>query len=304
MTDGGHSVAGDRAGALLGCAHCSLLALSLVLPGCSHGVTPVEEHRSVAEQDLAADAFKHGRLREAYDHVQRALKLNPDNGDASYLGAMVLLGFCAVDDTSTDCRFRDAEAFARKAMEANPEMRDAKNTLGVILVHERRFDEAIAVLKPLTEDLVYVSPESAWGNLGWAYLQRGNTDEAIEALSRSVALQPLFCVGQYRLGLAYEKKGDLPLARAALTRALDTDLPQCKRLQDAYGARARVLARQGHDVEARADLARCRDMGAQTPTGQKCAALLAAGGDPQAPSPAGHGGGDSRIPGPVHQTYQ
>src|SRR5262249_6868465 len=144
----------------------------------------------------------------------------------------------------------------------------------VILVHEGRHDEAIAVLKPLTEDLVYGSPESAWGNLGWAYLQRGSVDEAIEALTRSVALQPLFCVGQYRLGLAYEKKGDLALAREALTKAVDTDLPQCKRLQDAYGARARVLARQGLKDPARADLARCRDMGVQTPTGQKCAAEL------------------------------
>jgi Tfp pilus assembly protein PilF len=206
--------------------------------------------------------------------VQRALQLNPDNGDAAYLGALVMLGFCALDERSPDCRFKEAEVFARKAVEASPDLRDAKNALGVIFVHQQRYDEAIAVLKPLTEDLVYSSPESAWGNLGWAYLQRGSTDEALEALSRAVALQPLFCVGQYRLGLAYEKKGDLPLAREAFTKAVDTDLPQCKRLQDAYGARARVLARQGLKTEARADLERCRDMGAQTQTGQKCAAQL------------------------------
>lgn len=51
-------------------------------------------------------------------------------------------------------------------------------------------------------------------------------------------------------------------------------MPQCKRLQDAYGARARVLARQGLKDEARADLERCRDMGVQTQAGQKCAAQL------------------------------
>ena len=242
--------------------------------GCFRGATPAEEQRSISEQDLAADAFKHGRLREAFDHVQRALKLNPDNGEAAYLGAMVLLGFCALDETSTDCRYKEAEAFARKAVDNAPELRDAKNTLGVILVHEKRFDDAIAVLKPLTEDIVYASPESAWGNLGWAYLQRGSSQEAIDALQRAVAVQPLFCVGQYRLGLAYEKKGDLPLAREAFTKAVDTDLPQCKRLQDAYGARARVLARQGLKDHARADLERCRDMGVQTQTGQKCAIQL------------------------------
>jgi type IV pilus assembly protein PilF len=253
-----------------GCAVCGAGA-----SGCFHApATPAQEQQSIAEQDLGGDAFKNGRLREAFDHVQRALERNPDNGDAAYLGAVVLLGFCAADETSTDCRFKDAETFARKAIEASPDLRDARNTLGVILIHEQRFDEAIAVLKPLTEDLVYASPESAWGNLGLAYLQRGSTGEAIDALNRAVAVQPLFCVGQYRLGLAYEKKGDLPLAREAFTKAVDTDLPQCKRLQDAYGARARVLALQGLKEEARADLTRCRDMGVQTLAGRKCAAQL------------------------------
>jgi type IV pilus assembly protein PilF len=274
MTDGRHSAGADRRASIVSFVACALTACCAT-PGCFlHGVTAAEERQSVAEQDLAADDFKNGRLRPAFDHVQRALKLNPDNGEASYLGAMVLLGFCALDEKASDCRFKEAESFARKSIEVSPELRDAKNALGVILVHEARYAEAVAVLKPLTDDLVYNTPESAWGNLGWAYLLQGMTAEAIEALSRSVALQPLFCVGQYRLGLAYEKKGDLSLARDALTKAVDTDLPQCKRLQDAYDARARVLGRLGLKAEARADLERCRDMGVQTPTGQKCAAQL------------------------------
>ena len=276
MTDGRHSARDLRAGAaaaLLGSILCAGLT-----SGCLRSATPVEEQRSIAEQDLAADAFKNGRLREAFDHVQRSLKQNADNGEASYLGAMVLLGFCALDDKASDCRFKEAEVFARKAIERIAEgsaiLREARNALGVILVHEERFAEAISILKPLTEDLVYNSPESAWGNLGWAYLQQGSTPEAIDALSRAVAVQPLFCVGQYRLGLAYEKKGDLPLAREAFTKAVDTDLPQCKRLQDAYGARARVLAHLGLKSEARPDLERCREMGVQTSAGQQCAAQL------------------------------
>lgn len=233
-----------------------------------------DEQRSTAEYDLAGDAFKNRKLRDAIDHVQKALKLNPDNADAAYLGATILLAFCALDDKSPDCRLKEAEAYARKAIAAAPEHRDAKNALGVILVHVGKHDEAIKVLKPLTEDLVYASPESAWGNLGWAYLQRGSVDEALDALRRAVAVQPLFCVGQYRLGLAYEKKGDLGSARDAFTKAVETDQPQCKRLQDAFSARARVLARQGLRDEARADLERCRDLSRETPVGQKCAAQL------------------------------
>ncbi|AUX21063.1 hypothetical protein SOCEGT47_015410 [Sorangium cellulosum] len=255
----------------------SRFAFLPLLPAACGGAQPVaqaDETRALAEYDLARDAFQNGRLREALAHVERSLSLDEDNADAAYLGAVVLLGFCASDARSSDCRFDSAEKMARRALDANPEMRDAKNTLGVILVHQGRYDEAIAVLKPLTEDILYASPEKSWGNLGWAYLLEGRNDEAIDALRRAVAAQPLFCVGQYRLGLAYEKRGELDLAREAFTRAVETDQPECRRLQDAFDARARVAERKGLLDEARADLERCREIAATTPVGQRCAAQL------------------------------
>ncbi|WP_437959013.1 tetratricopeptide repeat protein [Sorangium sp. So ce119] len=273
--------AATRAGCIRGAAVVlslgSLLpfaSLSLAACGGAQPAAQASEARSVAEYDLARDAFQHGRLREALGHIEEALSLDEDNAEAAYLGAVILLGFCASDARSSDCRFDSAEKMARRALEANPEMRDAKNTLGVVLVHQGRYDEAIAVLRPLTEDILYASPEKSWGNLGWAYLLKGSNDEAIDALRRAVAAQPLFCVGQYRLGLAYEKRGELDLAREAFTRAVETDQPECKRLQDAFDARARVAEKRGLLDEARADLERCREIAATTPVGQRCAAQL------------------------------
>jgi type IV pilus assembly protein PilF len=283
MTDGQHSAAeksvpsrrkGARAAALLGYA-LAVASLGGAPAGCipTHGSSN-DEPRSTAEYDLGREAFQSQRLREALDHVQRALKMNEDNADAAYLGVTVMLAFCALDERSSDCRLPEAEKFARQAIASQPDHRDARNALGVILIQEHRYDEAIAVLKPLTEDMIYGSPEKSWGNLGWAYLQRGSTEEAIDALRRAVAVQPLFCVGQYRLGLAFEKKGDLGAAREALTRALDTDRPECKRLQDAFSARARIAGKQGQRDDARADLMKCREIGADTPVGQRCAVEL------------------------------
>jgi Tfp pilus assembly protein PilF len=83
-------------------------------------------------------------------------------------------------------------------------------------------------------------------------------------------------VGNYRLGLAYEKKGELPLAQEALTKALETDRPECQKLQDAFAARARVVNRLGLRDQARADLERCRDIAAATPLGKRCAAEVTA----------------------------
>jgi Tfp pilus assembly protein PilF len=277
MTDGRNrtatrALAQTMRGAAIACLLATGTSAACSAPQPRTGST---DARALAEYDLARDAFEHGRLREALGHVEAALRIDEENPDVHYLGAVILLQFCALDEASTDCRFSEAERHARAALAAAPDMRDAKNVLGVILVHEKRYDEAVALLKPLAEDILYASPEKAWGNLGWAYLMRGNTDEAIDALRRALAAQPLFCVGNYRLGLAYEKKGELNLAQEALTKAVETDRPECQRLQDAYAARARVLGRLNKTDDAHADLVRCRDVAPQTPTGKRCAAQLA-----------------------------
>ena len=69
--------------------------------------------------------------------------------------------------------------------------------------------------------------------------------------------------------------GEYKSAREALSRALQTDRPQCKGLQDAYLARARVSLQAGDKKSARADLERCRDLARDNQTGHDCSSKLA-----------------------------
>ncbi len=119
-----------------------------------------------------------------------------------------------------------------------------------------------------------MTPWDAWGNLGWAYLEQGRSDQAIQALRRSVAAEPRFCVGNYRLGLALEKKGDLPAAREAFSRAVETNRPECHALQDAFEARARVNSKSKNCDLAKGDWEKCREISADSPAGQRCLASL------------------------------
>jgi tetratricopeptide (TPR) repeat protein len=161
------------------------------------------------------------------------------------------------------------------ALAAKSDFREAKNTLGVVLIQQKKYDEAIAVLQPLADDILYQTPENAWGNLGLAYLEKGDLDRAIEAFRRCVAAQPNFCVGNYRLGLAYERKKSPAAAVEAYTRAVETDFPECKGLQDAFAGRARMLIQLGRADEARADIDRCVQLDQRTAAGRECSALLA-----------------------------
>jgi Tfp pilus assembly protein PilF len=250
--------------ALVGCARG--------MPGVPAGADP--EKVSRAEFDLARDEWKHGRLRSAMDHAQKASNADEAHAEAHHFVAILYLALC---QTEGDCRWSEAERYARKAVLADDEYRPAKHTLGVVLIHQKKLDDAIVILRPLAEDILYKTPELAWYDLGGVHLEKGEADAAIDALSRAIALKPTFCWANYRLGLAFEKKGILERADEELSRAVAPDDPSCRNLQDAYEARARVRARLGRPADSRDDLRTCARLSESTTTGRACVAALRRG---------------------------
>lgn len=234
------------------------------------------ERQSDAEYDLARDYFYRGQPRLALDHCRKAIELNDENASALYFASTIHLYFCSgrLELADPDCHLGEAESFVRRAVHVNPAFREAKNTLGQILVLEKRYAEAIAVLEPLTRDPAFESSYLAWGNLGWAQVLGGHVDQGIESLKNSITEQR-FCVGHYRLGIAYETKGDLAAAEQSLTNALSVEAPECKNLQAAWEERARVREKLGNLAEARADFQKCRDIAADSRTGKTCVEALA-----------------------------
>ncbi len=255
-----------------------LLAIGLVASaGCSRagkGATgPDAERQSEGEYDVARDLFIRGHdPRGALAHAEKAVELNDQNAEAHHFVALIYLNFCAV--SPPECRLPEAERAARHAVEVKPDFREAKNTLGVVLIQAKKYDDAIAVLEPLANDILYQTPWVAWGNLGQAYLEKGRPDQAIAALRRSIAAEPRFCVGNFRLGLAFEKKGDLAAAREAFSRAVETNRPECQSLQDAFEARARIYSKSKNCDLARGDWEKCKEISADSPAGQRCVASL------------------------------
>jgi len=234
------------------------------------------QRQSQSEYDLARDSFYRGQPRLALDHCRRAIELDDQNAKALYFASTIHLFFCSgkLELRDPDCRLSDSETYVRRALRADPHFREATNTLGQILILEARYPEAIAVLVPLTKDPAFESSYLAWGNLGWAQVLAGRVDEGIESLKNSIT-EPRFCVGHYRLGVAYEKKGDLVAAERSLTDALTVDSQDCKNLQDAWAARGRVRAARAKVQEGCDDLRACRDLSAETAAGRECVAGLA-----------------------------
>lgn len=251
----------------------SLLALASVGCGATNSMAGQDsERRSESEYDLARDAWlRRGDPRQGLAHTLKALELDGDNADAHHLAALIFLDLCRIPP-SIQCRLDEAKIHADAALRLRQDYREARNTLGVILIHQKRPADAVAILRPLTTDILYSTPENAWGNLGWAYLELGGLDDAMAALERSIAAQPRFCVGHFRLGQARERKGLKEGAIEAYTQALEAD-PRCRSLQDAYLARARLSAELGRIEPARLDLDECVRRARESQTGKECDSL-------------------------------
>lgn len=243
------------------------------------------ERQSETEYDLARDLFQKGRQREALDHAQKAAQLDDQNAKAHYMVAAVLLSFCSTNRglTAPDCKLADVERSLKASLAIEPDFRDAKNTLGSVLINERKYKEAIEVLAPLTRDPAYVQSYLAWGNLGWAQTEAGQLEAAVTSLRNAVSAEPRFCVGHYRLGVALEKQRAFTEAEQSLSSAVSSD-PGCAELQDAWEARARVRLKLDRVDDARRDFARCAEISKETSTGQRCVREVARLGGGQAES--------------------
>jgi type IV pilus assembly protein PilF len=261
---------GANAVTTLAVLSCALLGCFRSGSGPNGAVDP--ERQSRGEYGLAVDALNRGQTRTALVHVNKAIELDDENADAHLLLATVYIQFCTY--TPDDCRLSEAEKSARKALKLRATFREARNTLGSVLINEKKYAEAIEVLKPLADDIEYATPWHAWGNLGWAYLEKGEIPKAVDALRRAIAAQPFFCWGHQKLALAYEKKGDFAAAEEIISTGLSIDQPQCKNFADAYETRARFLTKRGAVEDARSDLEKCTQLGAGSPVGRRCAASL------------------------------
>lgn len=245
------------------------------------------ERQAETEYDVARDLFDKGQPRQSLEHALKAVELDDSNAKILYFTSNVYLFFCSTElgFQAPDCRLDDAEKFARASIKADGTFRDAKNLLAVILINKKKYGEAIELLQPLVDDPSYSASYLAWGNLGWAQVQSGQVDAGIKSLKNAVA-QPQFCVGHYRLGVAFEKKGDLASAEQSLTNAVSVEDDNCRKLQDAWEARGRVRQALGKSADAKADFEKCREISTATPAGKECLRALSqlGAGGAKAPS--------------------
>jgi type IV pilus assembly protein PilF len=249
--------------------------LGLVATGCGGPASAENAMRAQKEYELSVGLLGEQNIPAAFEHLFKARDLDPRNPEPhQLLGNLYML---RGDFVKAEDELRSAKALAEKnASYGAPFVAEVENSLGVVLVHQKRYDEAIAILRETASSLLNRTPHLAWGNLGWAYYEKGQYTDAVAALTQSIRHQNRFCLGYYRLGQSYLALREFERADEALTHCLEVPDEACQNLQDAWHLRGQARARLGQRDDAIRDFERCVELSAATAAGRACQSYLEA----------------------------
>jgi tetratricopeptide (TPR) repeat protein len=161
--------------------------------------------------------FKAGEADNAIEEYKNALELNPNNAEAH-----LKMGFLFYNVKSMH---EEGMAHLLKAMELEPNDPRIHHDLGMALLHQRKYNQAIKHLSIAIEgmpegfDLQY-KPADMHYNLGMALFQIRNFKDSASHLSQAVRIDPDNARSHYSLAMALAIQGQLDEAVEHYTRAV------------------------------------------------------------------------------------
>ncbi len=163
-------------------------------------------------QAKASSLLAVGRVDEAKRDIDEVLRIEPKNGNA-----LALLAVIAVVQNDKE----KALSLAQNAVEVDPQSSAARIALSYVLQANFNLDGALENLK----EAVKLDPQNAlvWARLSEVWLTLGNLDEALNAANEAVALNPDIARTQTVLGYAYLKQIKTKSSGEAFEKAIKLD---------------------------------------------------------------------------------
>ncbi len=109
----------------------------------------------------------------------------------------------------------------KKALEIKDDYAPARNNLGNAYAEKKEWDKAIEQYKIVTSDLLYVTPQFPYSNLGMAYYHKKEYGLAEKYFLESLKIVPDFDRALYGLSLTYIATGRVPEAVEKLEKAVE-----------------------------------------------------------------------------------
>jgi len=119
--------------------------------------------------------------------------------------------------------YQKAEASFLKAIRVDQNYSEAYSNLGATYGRMGRWSDAISAFKVAAKNPLYRKPEIAYSGLGDAYYRLGRIDEAIDSYKEALKRTPDYYRSYYGLALCLNGEGRYGDAASAMARAVDLD---------------------------------------------------------------------------------
>lgn len=235
------------------------LLLSLgggVLPAASE--TPADAE---GRFNLGVGHLREGRIDLAVEQFQLAVKQDPKN--AFFLKGLALA-------YAQQNKFKEAIEALRKALEVNPTYSDLRNDLGAVLIRSGKREEGKREFLTVFNDPMNPTPELSSRNLGLAYLEEKNCNEAQTWFRTSVEKNKTYVDAHLGLAEALTCLGQLDNAIIQLEAAVTNTSEN----PDAVVALGEALFKAGRFGEARTRLEAAIQKDPRGPAGRRAAEAL------------------------------
>ncbi len=159
---------------------------------------------------LGIDYLRSGNRQRAYEKLKLALSQYPDSSTVNYAYALMMQNFG---------ENAKAKLYYEKALQLDPKNSDAHNNFGVFLCQQKQYAEAQTQFKAAVTNPLYATPQVAYANSGFCYLQQGNQTAAEKAFRKALVASPNFRPALYGLIKLATDEGDWKKANSYLKQA-------------------------------------------------------------------------------------
>ena len=187
-----------------------LLLAFLVITGCT---SQSKEQIKIATstRHLGENYLAQGNPIAALKELTDAQKITPDDPYIHYALGMVYYDMG---------KYGLSESHLKRAIELKPGYTEAMNSLGGVLMKQKKWDGAIALFRQTAGNLLYTTPHFPLSNMGWAFLHKGDYMNAEASFKKALKAKPDFINAIHGLTSVYLAKGQTRLSRQSLEKAL------------------------------------------------------------------------------------
>lgn len=240
-----------------------------VASACAGGAREQAANKRPADQEhtyvvgTAQSLLKAGRVTEALKTVDAALQKRPNDPALHHFRGQICF---------RTTRYAEAEASFKRVLEIDPYFTDAHNFLGAVYQELGRSADAEREYQVALQNPTYPTPEKVYLNLGLLYADQGRQHEAVDALRKSVEINPKYYQGHYELAGVLDGLGKLSEA----AREYEVAEPGYRYIGDYYYRLGLTYMRLGERDKARASLSRVLDIAPGTENAAQADQLLEA----------------------------